>query len=34
MQETEQLILGPGRGENFDFAALEEAWAAFEKSRV
>jgi hypothetical protein len=21
-------------GENFDFAAFEEAWAAFEKSRV
>lgn len=34
MQETEQLILGPARGENFDFAAFEEAWAAFEKSRV
>lgn len=34
MQETEQLILGPARGENFDFSAFEEAWAAFEKSRV
>jgi regulator of RNase E activity RraA len=34
MQETEQLILGPARGEGFDFAAFEEAWAAFEKSRV
>ena len=34
MQETEQLILGPARGEGFDFSAFEEAWAAFEKSRV
>lgn len=32
--ETEELIIGPARNEGFDFAALEEAWAAFEKART
>ena len=32
--ETEELIIGPARSEGFDFAALEKAWAAFEKART
>lgn len=31
---TEQLILGPARGEGFDFAAFERAWSAFERART
>jgi len=31
---TEALILEPARREGFDFAALEAAWAAFEKART
>lgn len=31
---TERLILEPARGEGFDFAAFERAWAAFEKART
>ncbi|WP_323035590.1 RraA family protein [Pararhodobacter sp.] len=34
MQETEKLVLEPARGNGFDFAAFEAAWAAFEKARV
>ena len=34
MQETERLVLDPARGEGFDFATFESAWAAFEKSRT
>tara|TARA_E500000075_G_scaffold117206_1_gene115148 strand:+ start:28 stop:312 length:285 start_codon:yes stop_codon:yes gene_type:complete len=34
MQATEQLILTPARGKNFDFAAFEKAWSDFEKSGV
>ena len=34
MQETEQLVLAPARGEGFDFEAFEAAWTAFEKARV
>lgn len=32
--ETEALIIGPARSDGFDFAALEKAWAAFEKART
>lgn len=32
--ETEALIIEPARKPGFDFAALEVAWAAFEKSRT
>lgn len=31
---NEQIILGPARQAGFDFAAFEEAWAAFEKART
>lgn len=31
---TEQLILEPARRHDFDFAAFEDAWAAFEKART
>ncbi|WP_246660550.1 RraA family protein [Nitratireductor sp. XY-223] len=34
MQASERLILDPARKPGFDFAAFEEAWAAFEKARV
>ena len=34
MQETERLVLDPGRTEGFDFAAFEAAWTAFEKART
>jgi regulator of RNase E activity RraA len=34
MQETEQLVLAPARGDGFDFEAFEAAWTAFEKARV
>lgn len=34
MQQTEQLILGPAREPDFDFAKFELAWNAFEKSRT
>ncbi|WP_193142731.1 MULTISPECIES: RraA family protein [unclassified Meridianimarinicoccus] len=34
MQATERLVLDPARGENFDFAAFEAAWSAFEKART
>ena len=32
--ETEKLILDPARSEDFDFAAFERAWKAFEASRT
>ena len=32
--ETEKLILDPARGPDFDFAAFERAWTAFEKART
>ena len=32
--DTEKLILEPAKKEGFDFAALEVAWANFEKARV
>lgn len=32
--ETEKLILDPAQGPDFDFAAFEKAWAAFEKART
>lgn len=32
--ETEKLILGPARREDFDFPAFEAAWAAFEQART
>lgn len=31
---TEKLILEPARAPDFDFAAFERAWAAFEKART
>ncbi len=31
---TEKLILDPARAPGFDFAAFEQAWAAFEKART
>ena len=31
---TEQLILDPARASDFDFAAFEAAWVAFEKART
>ncbi|NBB98225.1 MAG: RraA family protein [Alphaproteobacteria bacterium] len=31
---TENLVLDPARAGNFDFAAFERAWAAFEKART
>ncbi len=34
LRAAEDLIIGPARATGFDFAALEEAWAAFEKSRT
>ncbi|HMB09041.1 RraA family protein [Saliniramus sp.] len=34
MQATEEIVLGPARAANFDFAAFEKAWAAFEKART
>ncbi|MGY6644178.1 MAG: RraA family protein [Salinarimonas sp.] len=34
MQATEEIVLGPARAPNFDFAAFEKAWAAFEKART
>lgn len=34
LQETEKLVLDPARAENFDFAAFEAAWTAFEKART
>jgi regulator of RNase E activity RraA len=32
--ENEQIVLGPAKQDGFDFAAFEEAWAAFEKART
>lgn len=32
--ETERLVLDPARKPDFDFAAFEAAWAAFEKART
>lgn len=34
LQETEALVLEPARGPDFDFAAFEAAWTAFEKART
>lgn len=34
LQATERLILDPARQPGFDFAAFEEAWAVFERSRT
>ncbi|MEV8468093.1 RraA family protein [Fluviibacterium sp. DFM31] len=34
MQSNERLVLDPARSENFDFAAFEAAWTAFEKART
>ncbi len=34
LQATERLILDPARQPDFDFAAFELAWAAFEKART
>ncbi len=34
MQATEEIVLGPARAANFDFAAFEKAWTAFEKART
>ncbi|MEL6954703.1 MAG: RraA family protein [Pseudomonadota bacterium] len=31
---TERLVLDPARREDFDFAAFEAAWSAFEKART
>jgi len=31
---TERIVLEPARAPGFDFAAFEEAWAAFEKART
>lgn len=31
---TERLVLEPARGQGFDFAAFERAWAAFEQART
>ncbi|MEC8293302.1 MAG: RraA family protein, partial [Pseudomonadota bacterium] len=32
--DTESLILEPARQEGFDYAAFEQAWAAFEAART
>ena len=34
LQATERLVLDPARKADFDFAAFEAAWAAFEKART
>lgn len=34
MQASEALILGPAREAGFDFERLEQAWGAFERSRI
>jgi regulator of RNase E activity RraA len=34
LRAAERVILGPARGPDFDFAALEAAWAAFERART
>lgn len=34
LQATERLVLDPARKLDFDFAAFEAAWAAFEKART
>ena len=34
LQATERLVLDPGLKSDFDFAAFEAAWAAFEKART
>lgn len=34
LQATERLVLDPARKPNFDFAAFEAAWTAFEKART
>lgn len=34
LQATERLVLDPARKPDFDFAAFEAAWAAFEKART
>ena len=34
MQEGEQLVIGPAREPEFDFAALEKAWEDFENART
>lgn len=34
LQETERLVLDAARKPDFDFAAFEAAWAAFEKART
>ena len=34
LQATERLVLDPARQPDFDFAAFEAAWAAFEKART
>ena len=32
--DVEQLVLGPARQDGFDIAALDDAWAAFERART
>lgn len=32
--ETEKIVLGAAQRQEFDFAAFQEAWTAFEKARV
>jgi regulator of RNase E activity RraA len=34
LQATERLVLDPARSPDFDFAAFEAAWTAFEKART
>ncbi len=34
LQETERLVLDPARRPDFDLAAFEAAWSAFEKART
>ena len=34
LQETERLVLDPARRPDFDFAAFEAAWTAFERART
>ena len=34
MREAEALVLDPARSPGFDFAAFEQAWAAFDKARL
>ena len=34
VQESESLVIAPAREPGFNYAALERAWAAFEKRRV